>query len=264
MSEDKESSKKKKGLKVVAETAATTATIVMSGKTIATVIDSGVSAVKNLAGSDGNGVAEPQPIQPPTSSVVEESTKVSAASPFVPQEGTEDERLPQVKVVQELDESQIPSVEPSPIPQEEQRETADGWQTEEWMNPEDAQPPTVEIISTQPLMEEVAEVDIIQQGEMLLDNDVSEASLEVAQEAIEPEDVLGQNVQEEDAYHELASTASPEEQAAGDIDAVSMETDMDYDPIAAEMSAEMTDNGMEEIFREDVPGFDNVDMITEC
>lgn len=46
------SKKDKKGMKSVAETAATTATIVVSGKTIASVVDSGVEALKNLKRND--------------------------------------------------------------------------------------------------------------------------------------------------------------------------------------------------------------------
>lgn len=55
---DNISKEKKKGLKTVAETAATTATIVVSGKTIASVIDSGVDAIKELEQNDA--VAEPE------------------------------------------------------------------------------------------------------------------------------------------------------------------------------------------------------------
>lgn len=53
----------KKGMKGMAETAATTATIVVSGKTIASVIDSGVDTIRKYRGGD---VAEvtPPPAEP--------------------------------------------------------------------------------------------------------------------------------------------------------------------------------------------------------
>lgn len=52
-----EKRKEKKGIKVVAETAATTATIVVSGKTIATVLDSGIEAIREV--TQEKSVAEP-------------------------------------------------------------------------------------------------------------------------------------------------------------------------------------------------------------
>lgn len=70
----------KKGIKVVAETAATTATIVVSGKTIATVLDSGIEAIREV--TQEKSVAEPIEELPQKEDVSEGETGIKQEEVF--------------------------------------------------------------------------------------------------------------------------------------------------------------------------------------